>query len=229
MLEYRQFQLALVISVMIHSLVFFAGTNWHLFSIHSQTKEVKVTYVKTVKHTKLYPKLQHRIKREALVNIPERIAAVKKIPTPFRDNTEIAKGSEASLASEISLRKPNLAALNVMPMKRTITLPPIDMDKINNPSYVSYYQIVREKIKRAAYVYQNNLHSEIGEVYISFIISNDGRLQQVRTIEEKSSPILYLRDIALKSVKEASPFPDFPKDLDYPSLSFNIIISFQIE
>jgi len=35
--------------------------------------------------------------------------------------------------------------------------------------------------------------------------------------------------VAEKSIFDASPFPAFPKDLDYPELSFNVIISFQIE
>lgn len=200
----------------------------HLLNIHKTQKEVKVTYLKTLKSPKLYPKPQYHSKREPLVNIPEKIAAVKKIPPPFPEAIR-TKSEKTDSAVDNLLKKPNLEALNAFPVKRTISLPPIELDKISNPSYVGYYQIVREKIKRSAYTYQNSLHSETGEVYLSFIISGDGRLQEVRVIEEKSSPILYLREIALKSVKEASPFPDFPKSLDYPNLSFNIIISFQIE
>ena len=106
-------------------------------------------------------------------------------------------------------------------------MPPVDLDKINNPSYVSYYQIVREKIRRAAY--QNYTHTDTGEVYVTFVISNDGYLKASRLVEEKTTAAAYLHDIALKSVKEASPFPNFPKELDYPELSFNVVISFEIE
>ncbi|MEI6831501.1 MAG: energy transducer TonB, partial [Candidatus Omnitrophota bacterium] len=112
-------------------------------------------------------------------------------------------------------------------IKKKITLPAIEMAKINNPSYISYYQIVREKIRRSAY--QNYTHSETGEVYISFIISNDGLIKGVRLVDERSSTNDYLRNIALRSVNDAAPFPNFPKELDYPQLSFNIIISFEIE
>ncbi len=101
------------------------------------------------------------------------------------------------------------------------------MAKIDNPSYISYYQTVREKIRRCAY--QNYNRNEIGEVYISFIISNDGYIKSVRLINEKTTGNDYLKDTALRSVKDASPFPNFPKELDYPQLSFNIIISFEIE
>jgi TonB family protein len=114
-----------------------------------------------------------------------------------------------------------------MAIKKRISLPAIEMAKIDNPSYISYYQIVREKIRRSAY--QNYVHSETGEVYISFIISNDGYILGVHLVEEKTSANDYLKNVALRSVKEASPFPNFPKELDYPQLSFNIIISFEIE
>jgi TonB family protein len=66
-------------------------------------------------------------------------------------------------------------------------------------------------------------------VYLSFIISTEGYLREVRLVEEKSSFSPYLREIALRSIKEASPFPDFPKELDYPQLTFNVVISFEIE
>ena len=88
-------------------------------------------------------------------------------------------------------------------------------------------QIVREKIRRSAY--QNYTHNETGEVYISFIISNDGYVKDVHLIEARTSASDYLKGIASRSVRDASPFPNFPKELDYPQLSFNIIISFEIE
>ncbi|MDO8260981.1 MAG: TonB family protein, partial [Candidatus Magasanikbacteria bacterium] len=124
-------------------------------------------------------------------------------------------------------RKPSLAAPEMMAIKKKITLPPIEMAKIDNPSYINYYQIVREKIRRSAY--QNYTHSQTGEVYISFIISCDGSIKDVRLIEDKTTGADYLRNIALRSVRDASPFPNFPKELDYLQLSFNIIISFEIE
>ncbi|MDD5130680.1 MAG: hypothetical protein PHS66_06525 [Candidatus Omnitrophica bacterium] len=123
--------------------------------------------------------------------------------------------------------KPAFVSSEVMAIKKKITLPAIEMSRINNPSYINYYQIVREKIRRSAY--QNYTHSVTGEVYASFIISNDGYVKDVRFIEEKTTVNDYLKNIALRSVRDASPFPNFPKELDYPQLSFNIIISFEIE
>jgi TonB family protein len=106
-------------------------------------------------------------------------------------------------------------------------LSPVDLNKINSPVYLSYYQIGREKIKRAAY--SNYTRAEEGEICISFVVSSDGHISAVKLIEEKSSQSAYLRNIAFRSVQEASPFPKFPKELDYPQLTFNIVISFEIE
>jgi len=73
------------------------------------------------------------------------------------------------------------------------------------------------KIRRCAY--QNYSRTETGEIYLSFVIGQDGSLRDLRLVEEKSTPNYYLRDIALRSIRAASPFPAFPKELDYPQLS----------
>ncbi|MDD5724871.1 MAG: hypothetical protein PHX28_01815, partial [Candidatus Omnitrophica bacterium] len=61
------------------------------------------------------------------------------------------------------------------------------------------------------------------------VVSSDGSLKDARLVEDKTTVNGYLQNVALRSVSEASPFPRFPKELDYSQLSFNIIISFEIE
>jgi outer membrane biosynthesis protein TonB len=153
--------------------------------------------------------------------------AGSSIPPPYVERENTFKGSKSLANKSPQLAKPTFSSPDIMAIKKKITLPEIEMARINNPSYISYYQIVREKIRRSAY--QNYTHNEIGEVYISFIISNDGYIKDVHLIEAKTSASDYLKGIAARSVKDASPFPNFPKELDYPQLSFNIIISFEIE
>lgn len=96
-----------------------------------------------------------------------------------------------------------------------------------NPVYLKYYQAIREKIRRYAYLNYNRAYS--GEVYISFLVSSDGNLKDLRISEEKSAPDNYLKEIAVKSIKDASPFPEIPQELDYPELSFNVIIAFELD
>ncbi|MCX5713606.1 MAG: energy transducer TonB [Candidatus Omnitrophica bacterium] len=122
--------------------------------------------------------------------------------------------------------KPTVSKPDIIAVKKKITLPPIDLDKINNPSYVSYYQIVREKIRRTAY--QNYTRTEQGEVFLSFVISSDGYIKEIRVVEDKSSSNPYLLETSVKSIKGAAPFPNFPKELDYQQLSFNVVISYEV-
>jgi TonB family protein len=176
-------------------------------------KKTRVTYLKI------------KPEKKDAVKFP-RNDPLKRIPPPFIEPAKISK--EDNLAPKRdTFTKPALIKPDVIAIKKKITLPPVDMQKIDNPSYISYYQIVREKIRRSAY--QNYSRSDTGEVYITFVVLSDGTLKNARLVEDRSSVNSYLRSIALSSVKGADPFPDFPKELDYPELSFNVVISFEIE
>lgn len=167
------------------------------------------------------------VKKEPFLKLSSMITAAKIAPPPFIDKQEVFKRNRETIQRESSFIRPALTKPDIIAVKKKITLPALDLDKSNNPSYISYYQIVREKIKRAAY--QNYTRVEVGEVYLSFIISSEGYIREMRIVEEKSSFSPYLRQIALNSVKDASPFPNFSKDLNYPQLSFNVVISFEAE
>ncbi len=164
---------------------------------------------------------------EPFLRLDSLVASGKNIPPPYIDREKLFAGPKMPASKSASFTKPAFLTPDTMVIKRKITLPPIDMGKIDNPSYISYYQVVREKIRRAAY--QNYTRGETGEVYLSFVISRDGYLKDVRLVEEKSVNNPYLRAVALRSVKDVVPLPDFPKDLDYAQLSFNIVISFEVE
>lgn len=112
------------------------------------------------------------------------------------------------------IARPAFSRPDIIAIKKKITLPEIDAIKIDNPSYISYYQIVREKIRRSAY--QNYSRNETGEVYLSFVISRDGYIRGINLVESRTNAGNYLKGIASRSMKEASPFPNFPKELDYP-------------
>jgi len=220
----KVFRITFFVSIFAHGLIMLFNPNLNLFSPNKQEQKVEVSYVKTTPLTLV----EQNIKKEPFLKLPPKITIREKLPPPpFLDKENIFRAGKAPAARDISFTKPAFIKPDIIPIKKKITLPPIDMDKINNPSYITYYQIVREKIRRAAY--QNYTRTETGEVYLTFIISSDGYLKELRLIEEKSSTNSYLREVALKSLKDASPFPNFPKELEYPQLSFNVIISFEIE
>lgn len=95
-------------------------------------------------------------------------------------------------------------------------------------AYLDYYQMLRERIKLFA---TNNYPSDSieGEVAVTFVLFNDGRLKSINVIDDKSVGNLKLRNAAVNSIKEASPFPAFPKQLQNSELAFNIVVSFELK
>jgi TonB family protein len=214
----RTFQAALIFSALVHVSILLSRPGFFDFIPAPKEKPLEISYLKTPPQPLEY-KQNKPAKAEPLFKLPARITADRRAPPPFIEK-------KPSLPKP-DFTKPSLVKPDIIAVKKRISLPAIGIDKINNPSYISYYQIVREKIKRAAY--QNYARTETGEVYLAFIISDDGYIRDMRVVEEKSSPNPYLREIASRSVKDASPFPNFPKELDYQQLSFNVVISFEIE
>jgi TonB family protein len=238
MFSERALPIAFTISLLAHGVILFQNPNFNLgvspkaVSKHmlevNYLKNIQETVNKPAQHNKqILPKGAPRLGKEPFLDLSSKITAGKVNPPPFIDKEDIFKGTREISARENIFTKPAFSRPEMVATKKKISLPPIDLDKIDNPSYISYYQIVREKIRRAAY--QDYSRAEVGEVYLSFLISQDGSLKTTRLVEEKSSFSPYLREVAMKSIQEASPFPVFPKELDYPQLSFNVVISFEIE
>jgi hypothetical protein len=97
---------------------------------------------------------------------------------------------------------------------------PKDKNLRKIPAYMDYYERVRERIKSNAYYYYNNCRNrDRGKVFVDFVVLNNGRLGSVT-----------LKEITLRSVKEAGPFLPFTEELaDYVRLPFNTSINFDIE
>ncbi|MFA5145224.1 MAG: hypothetical protein WC723_04385 [Candidatus Omnitrophota bacterium] len=229
MLSGKAFQIALLVSLAAHGVILFKYPGIYHHPAREKEQKLEVSYIKKPQETRLEPKTKNPAKKEPFLKLPPRISAKKIIPPPFIDKESVFKKDDQAGRQDVNLGFPKPAFIrpDVIAIKKKITVPPIDLGNIDNPSYITYYQVVREKIKRAAY--QNYSGTETGEVMISFIISEDGYLKEWRFIEDKSSLSVYLRKIALSSLKDASPFPNFPKELNYPQLSFNLVITFEIE
>lgn len=108
---------------------------------------------------------------------------------------------------------------------REVVIPMMRSEKINTPSYTTYYQVVRERIRERAYANYTRLSS--GEVYLTFIIRQNGVLTELQILADKTTANDFLKQVGMRSVQEAAPFPPFPQDLNFPELTFNIAISFQ--
>ena len=223
----KNFLTALALSLAAHTAIFINYSGAAQNPFQKKPVMMRVNYVKDppqlTQEQKLFIEKKMLLAKQG--GAPPAALSKEKLAPPAHKDGLLARSAAPN--KESALVKPSLARPDIIAVKKKITLPAIDLEKINNPTYVSYYQFVREKIRRAAY--QHYTRTETGEVYLAFVISSEGALKDVRFLDDRSAPNSYLRDIALRSIRGAAPFPPFPKDLDYPQLSFNVIISFEIE
>jgi len=92
--------------------------------------------------------------------------------------------------------------------------------------YVNYYQLIREKIRsrlKESYQYYNRE----GEVYLSFVLTQNGSLLSYSIDHSKSTQDQVLLNITATSIKAISPFPALPRSLSSSKMSFNLAISFK--
>lgn len=212
------FRTAIIISVFTHGLILFKLSHPIFYKVNKKQEDYKVTYVRK--------KEEKSLDKQKDI-LPAKIILERKLPLPPIDKNAFLEENRKLSIKQGYMDKPEFVNPDIIAIKKKITLSPIDTEKMDNPNYISYYQIVREKIRRSAY--HNYSHTETGEAYLTFIVAKNGTLVESQLIPEKSSDNPYLSEIGLRSVKDASPFPPFPEELDYPQLSFNVIISFEIE
>jgi len=231
MLANRPLVSALLISFFAHGVILVSRPDFH-FLPQKKSQELEIKYIQDDKRNERLNQYKQgkKLKIEPLLNLQAKISAKQTPPPPFVDKQEIFSSQARKIALNSSgLSKPVLSQPDIISIKKRIALPPLPLsaEKSSNPSYISYYQIVREKIKRSAY--QNYTRTEMGEVYLTFVINHYGFVSHERVVNEKSASSRYLWEIALKSVRDAAPFPAFPKELDYPQLTFNVVVSFEVE
>lgn len=148
----------------------------------------------------------------------ETTTILNKLP-PYIKN--MAKKSFIEAKKNFFMEKPRLNS----PTKEII-LNEINRNKgvKKNFSYMNYYKLIREKIRKNAYSYYTS--KKRGTVYLSFVILNDGSLNNLDLMDD-STPSQNLITIAFQSIKKAAPFPPFPQELHYSQLHFNVSIHFK--
>jgi len=121
-------------------------------------------------------------------------------------------------------RKPD--PMRTMGLSHRVSITPIKSEKINNPVYAAYNEMVRERIKEK--VYANYDKMERGSVYLTFLLDEHGVLKAAQIIPEKTDASEHLQEISLRSLREASPFPPFLKGMNLTEYPFNIEIQYQV-
>ena len=204
---------ALLISLFFHTVIFLPLPYFKNITIHKKSPVIKIVYLAAQK-----------ISPEQIQEKP----ATKL--TPALNKREVAREFKVSKDVE-SKKKP------VEKKIEEILKPPSQYLKIEIPPeipvekekfYLDYYQSIRAKV-RGAVINNYTRYIACGEVCLYFVLLSSGELQEINILEKRSSQNRQLKNIAKKSLLEAAPFSAFPKDLDQAQLSFNVIISFELE
>lgn len=216
MFQDKTFQVALFVSALFHVALLFQTPPFEI-EINKSLKQLEVTY-QNIKSLPSEVKLldpqdkKYQNKIQVVKSIP------KDLPSFLKDNFSV---------KNFKLVQDKPKASKVSSQEKKKVTPKLDSKMDNNPMYKNYYEMIRENIKKEAY--RNYTKYEEGEVYLSFVISQEGQLLDINLFKEKSKASEFLQNIALKSVKNAGPYPKFPTELNYPKLTFNVIISFELD
>lgn len=203
MLSNKTLKIAFLVSITGHSLLLYGMPGFARISPHKKAKD--------------YPRVVYY---ELKKDLPAKLPIKEK---KAQSKTDFSVEKERLTQDKLSVSK-------VTPEEKArITLQSQEiLQKASEEKslYLGYYQGIREKIRRIVnHNYYN--YSKVGEIFISFILGSDGDLKDIEFIGDKSDPDKDLMKIVFNSVKEASPFPSFPKDLNRKHLSFNVLISFE--
>ena len=206
-------RLAVIVSLLFHTAIF-TGVPGNLKQIF--VKKNPVVKNKIVKEITITPQQIEKIVKRPLAN------SSNPKPLPYIENimNKLMQSDDFS-----PLQKPKIFEKNIKEIVFKDIAEKADKALKKNPAYMSYYRPIRERIRTSAYLNYNI--KKKGEVSLNFLVENDGSLKGV-DLAPQSVKSRDLRKIALKSVQESAPFPEFPEGLQqYSRLQFSISIYFK--
>ncbi len=227
----RTFRTALLLSAVLHV---FLLINWpfyrHIFTAR-KPGEIEITYLKADEPLKPEIVQAKRSLPQPEVSKPSKIVSEAKPESPAR-----SKPTEQQKKNLSGIKPPDTANDEekepVTSKSRVIIKQPI-VPRIQATASVeskglklipsSYSQGVRNRII-------DNLESMRpgagGDVCVRFVISSDGTLKDIMIVNDRSTSDGFLRSAAFNAVKDASPFPVFPDNVNLSEITFTCEISF---
>jgi outer membrane biosynthesis protein TonB len=195
------FRNSVFISIAIHLLIFFPLLN----SINENPRNrdrILVDYI---------------ILKEAKAAAEKRVAETRPAVTPKVEMKAKAEPRPAPSAAPAKKQAAERVSQEIAKKQARIK---------STKDYINYYDLIREKIRQRLKDHYSRQYRE-GEVRLVFVLRSDGTLTSEEADSAYSTQDASLIDIALKSLKEASPLPPFPKALDLPEMSFDLTVVFK--
>lgn len=226
------FAFSFILSCIVHlSFFIFTMTQSPKSESKKPLKSLEVTYQKSI-----------QVKKEEKKPEPPKnqLSTVKKVELP-KQLKSISRGETQKLTfdkklydlnkipKKMSIDKQIPAELKSIDMKRDITVSMFKSDKMMNPSYLKLRSSVRDMIHRRVMSFKDHPDLESGEVYLTFVVSSDGVLHGVKIKESRTRASTFLRELSMRCIREVAPFPPFPPELNFPELTFNVLITYSVD
>lgn len=226
------FPIALGLSLFFHAALFFSSAIAPEVTQQRTLNEIEVNYIK-VKPTRLF--LRKELPKDSLLKDNDLTVPGQSLILSEKDQIPV-KGifSDENQPKDLFLKSRNSISKPPIPKsdfigKRTITLSALELDvslaKPLGPAYLTYNNFLHERIRHCLDVKYANVH-EKGLVCLRFAVSAEGILLEYRIVEEKTKANERLKRIAVESLKDASPFPRFPKEWGISTLTYGVNIHF---
>ncbi|MCX5687166.1 MAG: hypothetical protein NTV71_00730 [Candidatus Omnitrophica bacterium] len=242
MYENKSFQLAVLVSVLLHFTVFLSAPYVGVLPKKQPFEPIKVAYLK-VKEKELSEKLVSKKLDSPHYQVlppiaPEALPEVRKedIANPF----PVFESQSQTVPKQEQAKKeePTVETIGPGSSGRAIiggkgdkfeTVVNNEKDNGRKATYISYYRSVREKIRYYAdknYIKEGSASQ--GEIFLSFVVTSGGELLHIMIIDARSAEDLLLRNLAINSIRDASPFSAFPQGMNHDQITFNVVISFEL-
>lgn len=208
-------QIGLTLSLLVHAAAFWimSGGQRPPQEQRLPLKEIEVSY--------------YRRAEQPQPSAPVNVAAVRPSAPPA---PAVAGPMRPAPMASAVLEPPAAAsaAAQKQQMPDTIDLSNLTQLSKNAVAYVDYFRLLRERIRQSA-MRRYPSRSAQGEVFLTFTVTADGRVINAHLVDAKSTPDPMLRAASLESLRDAAPFPPFPKTLNRPQMTFHIIIAYELE
>ena len=237
----KSLQLAFLISMLLHFAIFLSAPYTGVLPKKETLKPIKVAYFKVKEQPKKVigqkpgggaPYVLPPMAPEALPEV--RKEDIANPPLPFFKPEP--KDQPASTKDQVKKEEPTVETIGTSSRaviggkgKKFETVVNDEKDSGRKATYIGYYRSVREKIRY--YADRNYLKegsASQGEVFLSFVVAASGELLHIMIIDAKSIEDPLLRNIAIDSIRDASPFPAFPQGMNQYQVTFNVVISFEL-
>lgn len=142
--------------------------------------------------------------------------------TPKREGEEPAETN--ALAEPLPKSRKLIESQDILEISKKIKEQDLSLYEI----YIKYYNRIREQIAgQIHYPLPARARNISGRVCLEFVIDPEGKLKIVQLLRPSSHNILNLA--ALNSIKKASPFEAYPKEIPRKNFRFTIPIIYELE